>query len=72
MLIAKFVLIDNGVIQVVRKFDRAVVLHTFQSDNDFVLDLVPSESASLAQGSDYDFWYAALGYAFKPKVNRNL
>jgi hypothetical protein len=70
--IGKFALIDDGVLQVVRKFDRSVVINTFQSANDFVLDLVPSESASLADDMDYDFWLAALGHPFKAKVNRTL
>jgi hypothetical protein len=70
--IGKFALIDDGVLQVVRKSDRSVVINTFQSDNDFVLDLVPSESASLADDTDYDFWHAALGHAFKVNVNRKL
>jgi hypothetical protein len=70
--IGKFALIDDGVLQVVRKLDRSVVINTFQSGNDFVLDLVPSESASLADDPDYDFWHAALGYSFKANVNRKL
>jgi hypothetical protein len=70
--IGKFALIDDGVLQVVRKLDRSVVINTFQSGNDFVLDLVPSESASLADDTDYDFWHAALGHPFKANVNRKL
>jgi hypothetical protein len=70
--IEKFALIDDGVLQVVRKLDRSVVINTFQSGNDFVLDLVPSESASLANDTDYDFWHAALGHPFKANVNRKL
>jgi hypothetical protein len=53
--IGKFALIDDGVLSVVRKLDRSVVINTFQSGNDFVLDLVPSESGSLADDTDYDF-----------------
>jgi hypothetical protein len=65
-----FALIDDGVLQVVRKLDRSVVINTFQSGNDFVLDLVSSESASLADNTDYDFWHPALGHLFKPNVNQ--
>jgi hypothetical protein len=70
--IEKFALSNDGVLQVVRKLDRSVIINTFQSGNDVVLDLVPSESASLADDMDYDFWYAALGYPFKADVNRKL
>jgi hypothetical protein len=70
--IGKFALIDDGVLQVVRKLDRSVVINTFQSGYDFVLDLVRSESGSLADDMDYDFWHAALGHPFKAKLNRKL
>jgi hypothetical protein len=70
--IEKFALIDDGVLKVVRKLDRSVVRNTFQSGNDLFLDLVPSESASLADDTDYDFWHAALGHPFKANVNRKL
>jgi hypothetical protein len=63
--IGKFALIDDGVLQVIRKLDRSVVINAFQSGNDFVLDLVPTESASLADDTDYDFWHAALGHPLK-------
>jgi hypothetical protein len=61
-----------GALQGVRKLDRSVVIITFQCGNDFVLDLVPSESASFADDTDYDFWHAALGHPFKANVNRKL
>jgi hypothetical protein len=48
-------MIDDGVLQVDRKFDRSVVINTFQSGKDFILDLVPSESVSLANDIDYNF-----------------
>jgi hypothetical protein len=70
--IGKFTLIDDGVLHVVRKLHRSVVINTFQSGKDFVRDLVPSESASLANDTDYDFWHATLGHPFKAKVNRKL
>jgi hypothetical protein len=70
--IGKFALIDDGGLQIIRKIDRSVVINTFQSGNDFVLDLVPSESASLAEDTDYDFWHAALGHPFKANMNRKL
>jgi hypothetical protein len=70
--IGKFALIDDCILQVVRKLDRSVVINTFQSGNDFVLDLVPSESASLADDTDYDVWHATLGHPFKANVNRKL
>jgi hypothetical protein len=62
--IGTFALIDDGVFQIIRKLDRSVVINTFQSGNDFVLDLVPSESASLADDTDYEFWHATLGHPF--------
>jgi hypothetical protein len=64
--------IDDGDLQVVHKLDRCIVINTFQSGNDFVLDLVPSESASVADDTDYDFWHATLGHPFKVTVNRKL
>jgi hypothetical protein len=70
--LGKFALIDHGVLQVGRKLDRSVVINIFQSGDDFVLNLVPSESASLANNTDYDFWHAALGHPFKANVNQNL
>jgi hypothetical protein len=70
--VGKFTLIDGGVLQVVRKLDRSVVINTFQSGNNCVLDLVPSKSASLADNTDYDFWHAVLGHPFKANVNRKL
>jgi hypothetical protein len=65
-------LIDDSVLQVVRKLDRSVVINTFLSGNDYVLDLVPSESASLADDTDYDFWHAVLGHLSKANMNRKL
>jgi hypothetical protein len=66
------VLNDDGVLQVVRKLDRFVVINTFQSNNDFGLDLLQCESASLADDTDYDIWHAALGYLFIAKMNQKL
>jgi hypothetical protein len=63
--IGKFAVIDDGGLEVVRKLDRCVVINTSQSGNDFVLDLGPSESASFADETVYDFWHAALGHLFK-------
>jgi hypothetical protein len=48
-------LIDDGILQVVRKVDRSVVINTFQSRHDFVFDLELSKSALLANEMDYDF-----------------
>jgi hypothetical protein len=70
--IGKFALIDDGGLQVVRKLDRSVVINPFQSSNDFVLDLAPCESASLADDTDYEFCHAALRHPFKATVNRKL
>jgi hypothetical protein len=70
--IGKFTLIDDGVLQVVRKLDRSVVINPFQSGNEYVLDLVPSESASLGDDTDYKFWDTALGNPFKANVIRKL
>jgi hypothetical protein len=50
--IGKYSLIDDGALEIVRKLDRSVVIHTFQSGYDFVLDFVLSESASLADDTD--------------------
>jgi hypothetical protein len=36
-LIGTFALIDDGVLQVVRKLDRSVVINTLRTGNDFVL-----------------------------------
>jgi hypothetical protein len=52
--IGRFTLIDEDLLQVVRKSDRSVVINTFQSGNDFVLDLIPSESAAPASDSEYE------------------
>jgi hypothetical protein len=49
----KFALINDGILQVVRKLGRSVVINTFQSGNNFVLDLVPSESPLIVDGTDY-------------------
>jgi hypothetical protein len=68
-LIRKFALIDDGILEVVRKIDRSVVINTIQFGNHFVLDLVPSESASLVKDTDYDFRDAALGHLFKANLN---
>jgi hypothetical protein len=70
--IGKFALIDDGVFEGVRKLDRSVVINTFQSGNDFVLDLEPSESASLGDDRDYDFSHAAVSYPFKANVDWKL
>jgi hypothetical protein len=70
--IGKFALIDDGVFQVVRNVDRSVIINTFQSGNDVVLELILSESASLADDTDYDFWHAALGHPFKANMHRKL
>jgi hypothetical protein len=70
--IGKFALIDDGVLQVVPKIDRSVVINTFQSINDFALDLVQSESASPANDIDHECWHATLGHLFKPNVNQKL
>jgi hypothetical protein len=64
--------IDDGVLQWVRQLDRSVVINTFQSGDDFVLDLELIESGSLTDDTDYDFWHAALDHLFKANVNRKL
>jgi hypothetical protein len=70
--IGKFALMNDGVLQVVHQIDRSLGINTFQSSNDFVLDLVRSESASLADDTDYDFRYTAVGHPFKANMNRKL
>jgi hypothetical protein len=67
-----FTLIDDDVFQIVRKVHISGIRNTFQSGYNFFFDLVPSESASLANKLDYEFCYAALGYPFKGHVNRKL
>jgi hypothetical protein len=59
-------------LKIVHKIDRLLVINTFQSGKDFVLDLRQSESASLADDTDYNFWHAAMGPIFKANVNRKL
>jgi hypothetical protein len=71
-LIGKFAPIDDGVLQVILKIDRSVLINTLQSGKDFMLDLVLSESASLADDMHYDFWPATLGHPFKANVKRKL
>jgi hypothetical protein len=51
-LIGKSILIDEGVLQVVQNLAKSVVINIFQSGNDFVLDLVWSKSASLANDTE--------------------
>jgi hypothetical protein len=70
--IGKFARIDDGVLQVVCKLDRSLEINTHQSGNDFVLDLVLTESASLADDTDFDFRHAVMGSPFKANVNRIL
>jgi hypothetical protein len=70
--IEKFPLIIHGGLQVILKLNRSVVINTFQSANDFDLDIVQSEFASFADDTDYEFWYAAFGHIFKIHVHRNL
>jgi hypothetical protein len=70
--IGKLALVDDCILQFVCKNDRSLVINTFQSGNDFVLDLVLSESASGARKTDYDFWHPTLGHPFKANVNRKL
>jgi hypothetical protein len=72
LAIGQFALIINGVLQVVRKLDSSVVINTFQSSNNVVLDLLPTESASIVDNMDYDFWPTALGHHFTAFMNRNL
>jgi hypothetical protein len=67
--IGKFDRIDDGGLQVVRKFDRSVVINRFQSSNDFVLDIVPTKSASLVDDTEHDYWDAALGHPFQANMN---
>jgi hypothetical protein len=70
--IVKFAQMDNGVLQVVLNLDRSVVINAFESWNDIDLDLVPSESPSLVDDMDYDFWHPALVYPFKANMNWKL
>jgi hypothetical protein len=71
-LIGKFAPIDDCVFQFVRKTDLSIVINIFYSDNEFVLYLVLSESASLGNDMDYDCWHATLGYLFKVEVYQTL
>jgi hypothetical protein len=71
-LIGIFVLIDDGIFQVVHKIDRSVEINTFHSGNDFVLDLVLIESAALANDTDFDFGHAGLGLPFQANMNQKL
>jgi hypothetical protein len=49
-----------------------VIINTFQSSHYFVLDLVPSESDSLVDDTNEDFWYTALYHPFNANMNQIL
>jgi hypothetical protein len=68
--IGKFAIINHPISQVVPKLDSSAVSNPFQSKNNFVLDLVPSKSASLANDTNYDFWHTFLIHLFNANVNR--
>jgi hypothetical protein len=71
-LIGKFALIDVGILKVVHKLDRSVLRNIFQTGNEFVRDLLVSESASLNDDPNYDVWHTALGHPLKANVNQKL
>jgi hypothetical protein len=71
-LIGNNALIDDGILQVVCQLDRSVVIDIFHSSNEFMLDLLPTESASLADDTDLECWYALLGHLFKANINHKL
>jgi hypothetical protein len=50
----KFALIDDGGLQVIPKVGRSIEINSFESCNNYVLDLEPKESVSLADDTDYD------------------
>jgi hypothetical protein len=56
----------------VSKIVRSVEINTFQSSPDFVLDIIPSDSSSLADNSNYDFWHVPVGHPCKAIVNLKL
>jgi hypothetical protein len=66
--IETFVLIDDHILHLICKMDRPAVINTFQSRNNFVFDLLPSESGSLADDTDYEFWDTTLGHLFKANL----
>jgi hypothetical protein len=70
--IGNFTLINDSVLQIIRKLVRSLVINTFQSGNDFVLDLVSSECPSLANDMGYEFWHPALDQPIKANLNRKL
>jgi hypothetical protein len=72
MLIGKFAMINNGVLLGVFKFDRSVLINTFQAGNNLDFDLVTCRSESLTDDIDYECWPGGLGHLFKVNVNRKL
>jgi hypothetical protein len=68
--IGKFILIDDGMSQIVRKLDRSLIINTFQSSNNVILHLSQSESTSLTSDTDYYLWDATLDHLCKVNVNR--
>jgi hypothetical protein len=67
-----FALIDVRGLEVVYKLDRSVVIDTIQSGNDCVLDLVPTESASLADDTNNEFRHPAFGQPEIANVNQKF
>jgi ubiquitin C-terminal hydrolase len=57
-------MVDNSILQIVRMVDRSVVINTFQSSNNFILDCIPSEYTSFTNDMDYNFF----AYCLRPSV----
>jgi hypothetical protein len=66
--IEKFTLINDGILQVGSKLDRSIVRIASLSGNDCILDLIPGESASLADDTAYSFLNATLDHPFQTNV----
>jgi hypothetical protein len=71
-LIGNIILINDGVLQIVRKIERFGVKITSQFFNYFILDLVPSDSASPALDVHYKFWHTALCDPFQANMSQKL
>jgi hypothetical protein len=61
----KFTLIDDSILQVVHKLDRSVAINTFQSSNNFVLDLI------LEVNLDYLLMIQMMTFGMPPWVIRS-
>jgi hypothetical protein len=71
-LLQIYALIYNSHLQLAQNIDRSVMINTYQSTNNVVVDLILSDSASLTNDADYNFQHAILGHPFKANMNQKL